>query len=196
MVWPLKNNYNQMKLISRFVFWISGWSLNNQWPEGLKKAVLIAIPHTSNWDILYARAAFFLMDIPVRFTIKKEVMVGPLGWMLRGLGAIAIDRKRIPGGRQQTYTEAMINMLNSRDELVIMVTPEGTRSAVKKWKSGFYQIALGANVPIVVGYLDYKKKEAGIGPYIYPNGDMEGQIEELKAFGRTVTGKYPEKGII
>jgi 1-acyl-sn-glycerol-3-phosphate acyltransferase len=112
-----------MKLLSRFVFWISGWSLQANWPTGLKKAVLIAIPHTSNWDILYARAAFFLMDIPVRFTIKKEVMVGPLGWLLSGLGAIAIDRKRIPGGKKQTYTEAMINMLNERDELVIMVTP-------------------------------------------------------------------------
>ncbi|HSF53090.1 MAG TPA: 1-acyl-sn-glycerol-3-phosphate acyltransferase [Algoriphagus sp.] len=185
-----------MKLLSRFVFWISGWTLNNQWPTGLKKAVLIAIPHTSNWDILYARAAFFLMDIPVRFTIKKEVMVGPLGWLLSGLGAIAIDRKKAAGRKKQTYTEAMINMLNEREELVIMVTPEGTRQAVKKWKSGFYHIALEANVPIVVGYLDYKKKEAGIGPCIHPNGDLEGQIEELKAFGRTVTGRHPEKGII
>jgi 1-acyl-sn-glycerol-3-phosphate acyltransferase len=185
-----------MKLLSLFVFWISGWSLNVNWPDGLKKAVLIAIPHTSNWDILYARAAFFLMDIPVRFTIKKEVMVGPLGWLLSSLGAIAIDRKRVPGGRKQTYTEAMISMLNERDELVIMVTPEGTRSQVKKWKSGFYNIALGAKVPIVVGYLDYKKKEAGIGPCIYPNGNMNEQIEELKTFGRTVTGKYPEKGIL
>ena len=185
-----------MKALSRFVFWISGWSLNNQWPKGLKKAVLIAIPHTSNWDILYARAAFFLMDIPVRFTIKKEAMVGPLGWLLSALGAIAIDRKRVPGGRKQTYTEAMVGMLNAREELVIMVTPEGTRNAVKKWKTGFYHIALDANVPVIVGYLDYKKKEAGIGPCIYPNGDMDGQIEELKAFGRTVTGRHPKKGII
>lgn len=184
-----------MKFLSRIVFWITGWSLNDNWPKGLKKAVMIAIPHTSNWDLLYARAAFYLMDIPVKFTIKKEVMVGPLGWLIKGLGGIAIDRKRIPGGRKQTYTEAMVNMLKESDELVIMVTPEGTRSAVKKWKSGFYHIALGADVPVVVGYLDYKKKEAGIGPAIYPNGDMEGQIEEMMAFGRTVTGKYPEKGI-
>ena len=120
-----------MKLLSRFIFWITGWKLNANWPNGLKKAVLIAIPHTSNWDILYARAAFYLMDIPVRFTIKKEVMIGPLGWLLSGLGAIPIDRKRIPGGRKQTYTEAMIQMLKERDELVVMVTPEGTRSAVK-----------------------------------------------------------------
>ena len=185
-----------MKSISRFLFWITGWKLVGKWPDGVKNAVLIAIPHTSNWDILYARAAFFLLDIPVKFTIKKEAMVGPLGWLLAGLGAISIDRKRVPGGRKQTYTEAMIGMLKEREDLVIMVTPEGTRSAVKKWKTGFYHIAEGAGVPIVVGFLDYKKKEAGIGPHIFLNGNMDEQIEELKDFGRTVTGKHPEKGII
>ena len=162
-----------MKFLSRIVFWLSGWKLNVGWPKDLKKAVLIAIPHTSNWDLLYARAAFFLMDIPVKFTIKKEVMVGPLGWLIKVLGGIAIDRQRIPGGRKQTYTEAMVNMLKESEELVIMVTPEGTRSYAPKWKSGFYHIALGANVPIVIGYLDYKKKEAGIGPIIYPDGNMD-----------------------
>jgi 1-acyl-sn-glycerol-3-phosphate acyltransferase len=111
------------------------------------------------------------------------------------LGGIAIDRKRVPGGRKQTYTEAMTTMLKESEELVIMVTPEGTRSYAPKWKSGFYHIALGANVPIVIGYLDYKKKVAGIGPIIYPNGNMDEQIEEMKEFGRTVTPKYPEKGI-
>ncbi|RZS97733.1 1-acyl-sn-glycerol-3-phosphate acyltransferase [Cecembia calidifontis] len=185
-----------MKLLSRLVFWIAGWKLNAAWPKDLKKAVLIAIPHTSNWDLLYARAAFYLMDIPVRFTIKKEVMVGPLGWFIKSLGGIAIDRKRIPGGRKQTYTEAMTNMLKEADELVIMVTPEGTRSHAPKWKTGFYHVALGAGVPVVIGYLDYKKKEAGIGPIIQPNGKMEEQIEEMMAFGRTVTAKYPEKGIL
>lgn len=184
-----------MKLLSRFVFWITGWKLKVGWPEGLKKAVLIAIPHTSNWDLLYARAAFYLMDIPVKFTIKKEAMVGPLGWMIKGLGGIAIDRKRIPGGRKQTYTEAMTNMLKESDELVIMVTPEGTRSYVPKWKTGFYHIALGANVPVVIGFLDYKNKVAGIGPVIQPNGEMDAQIEEMMAFGRTIQGRHPEKGI-
>lgn len=184
-----------MKFLSRIVFWISGWKLNLGWPNDLKKAVVIAIPHTSNWDLLYARAAFFLMDIPVKFTIKKEVMVGPLGWLIKALGGIGIDRKRIPGGRKQTYTEAMTTMLKESEELVIMVTPEGTRSYAPKWKSGFYHIALGADVPIVIGYLDYKKKEAGIGPVIYPNGNMDGQIEAMKEFARTVTPKYPEKGI-
>jgi len=184
-----------MKLLSRFLFWITGWKVTGGWPKGLKKAVLIAIPHTSNWDLLYARAAFFIMDIPVRFTIKKEIMVGPMGWFIKGLGGIAIDRKKASGKRKQTYTEAMINMLKERDELVIMVTPEGTRSYAPKWKTGFYHIALGAEVPVVIGFLDYKKKEAGIGPVIHPNGMILEQIEEMMVFGRTITGKHPDQGI-
>ena len=185
-----------MKLLARFVFWISGWTFKGSMPEGVKKAVLIAVPHTSNWDLLYARAGFFLMDIPVRYTIKNELMKGPLGWVLKELGGIAIDRKKIPGGRKQTYTEAMINMLKEADDLVIMVTPEGTRKQVKRWKTGFYHVALGADVPVVIGYLDYKKKEAGIGPIFYPDGNMDAQIEEMKAFGRTIVPRHPEKGVL
>lgn len=184
-----------MKLLARFIFWITGWKVAGEWPQGLKKAVLIAIPHTSNWDIIYARAAFYLLDVPVRFTIKKEVMVGPLGWIIKGVGGIAIDRKRVAGKKTQTYTQAMISMLKERDELVMMVTPEGTRSYAPKWKTGFYHIALGAEVPVVIGYLDYKLKVAGIGPVIIPSGDMDKDIEEMKAFGRTVTPKHPENGI-
>lgn len=184
-----------MKLLARFIFWITGWTVGGEWPEGLKKAVLIAIPHTSNWDLLYARAAFYILDVPVRFTIKKEVMVGPLGWLIKGLGGIAIDRKRVSGKRKQTYTDAMISMLKDRDQLVIMVTPEGTRSYAPKWKSGFYHIAMGAEVPVVIGYLDYKLKEAGIGPVIYPSGDRDQDIRIMQDFGRKITPKYPEKGI-
>ncbi|MBD3630253.1 1-acyl-sn-glycerol-3-phosphate acyltransferase [Cyclobacterium sp.] len=184
-----------MKLLAKLIFWISGWKISGKWPDGVKKAVLIAIPHTSNWDLLYARSAFFLMDVPVRFTIKKEVMVGPLGWLIKSLGGISIDRKRMPGRRKQTYTEAMIQMLKEREELVIMVTPEGTRSYAPRWKTGFYHIASGADVPIVVGFLDYKRKLAGIGPVVRPNGKMEEQMEEMKAFGRTITGKHPDQGI-
>ncbi|EON77082.1 acyltransferase family protein [Lunatimonas lonarensis] len=184
-----------MKLLARLVFWITGWKISGGMPKGVRKAVLIAIPHTSNWDLLYARAAFYLMEVPVRFTIKKEIMVGPLGWLIKSLGGIAIDRKKVSGKRKQTYTEAMIQMLKEQEELVIMVTPEGTRSYAPKWKSGFYHIALGAEVPILVGFLDYKTKTAGIGPMIVPDGRMDEQIEEMMVFGRTITGKYPEKGI-
>ena len=184
-----------MKLLARLIFWISGWKISGKWPEGLKKAVLIAIPHTSNWDLIYALSAFYLMEVPVKFTIKMEIMVGPLGWLIKALGGIPIDRKKVIGKRKQTYTEAMIQMLNESDELVMMVTPEGTRSYAPRWKSGFYHIALGAEVPVVVGFLDYKRKLAGIGPVIQPNGNLQEQMEEMKAFGRTITGKYPDQGI-
>ncbi|MHA7131358.1 1-acyl-sn-glycerol-3-phosphate acyltransferase [Algoriphagus namhaensis] len=184
-----------MKLLARFIFWITGWSFNGTWPKEMKKAVLIAIPHTSNWDLLYALCGFYLMEVPVKYTIKNELMVGPLGWLLKGLGGIGIDRKRIPGGKRQTYTQAMITMLEEAENLVIMVTPEGTRSQVKKWKTGFYHIAKGANVPVVIGYLDYQKKEAGLGPIFHLEGDMDAQIEEMKAFGRQVVPRHPEKGI-
>lgn len=184
-----------MRTLALLVFWLTGWKISGKWPDNVKKAVLIAVPHTSNWDLLYARAAFYIMRVPVKFTIKKEVMVGPLGWLIKSLGGIPIDRKRVSGKRKQTYTEVMIQMLNEKEELVMMVTPEGTRSYAPKWKSGFYHIALGAEVPIVIGFLDYKNKLAGIGPMIQPNGQMESQIAELMAFGRTVTGKYPNQGI-
>lgn len=184
-----------MKLLARFIFWIAGWKVAGEWPKGLRKAVLIAIPHTSNWDLIYARAAFYLLDVPVKFTIKKEVMVGPLGWIIKAVGGISIDRKKVAGKRTQTYTQAMIGMLKESEELVMMVTPEGTRSYAPKWKTGFYHIALGAEVPVVIGYLDYKLKKAGIGPVIIPSGNMDEDIEAMKAFGRTVTAKYPENGI-
>lgn len=184
-----------MKVLARFVLWISGWKVVGNWPEGLKKAVLIAIPHTSNWDLLYARAAFYIMDIPVKFTIKKEVMVGPLGWLIRILGGIAIDRKKVAGKRKQTYTETMVSMLQNQDELVIMVTPEGTRSYAPRWKTGFYHIAMGAGVPVVIGYLDYRLKHAGIGPTIYPSGNIDLDIEKMREFGKSVTAKFPENGV-
>ncbi|HLW20056.1 MAG TPA: 1-acyl-sn-glycerol-3-phosphate acyltransferase [Cyclobacteriaceae bacterium] len=184
-----------MKLLARFILWISGWKVVGKWPEGLRKAVLIAVPHTSNWDLIYARAAFYILNVPVKFTIKKEIMVGPLGWIIKGVGGIAIDRKRGAGKKKQTYTQAMISMLKERDELVMMVTPEGTRSYAPKWKTGFYHIAMGAEVPVVMGYLDYKLKEAGVGPMIIPSGDMDKDIEIMKDFGRTVTPKFPENGV-
>ena len=184
-----------MKALAQLVLKIAGWKVVGGYPANTPKSVMIAAPHTSNWDLLYARAAFFIMGVPVRYTIKKEVMVGPLGWFLKKLGAIAIDRKRKVSGKQMTYVENMVQMLKERDELVIMITPEGTRSYAKRWKSGFYHIALEAGVPIILGYLDYKKKHAGIGPVFHPTGDYEKDLEEIQSFYRGVTAKYPEKGV-
>ena len=177
---------------------IAGWKVVGGIPEDLKKAVIIAAPHTSYWDFLYARAAFFIMGIPMKITIKKEVVEHPYyGWFVRGLGAIAIDRNPKKGTLKTkvSMVDAMVNLINEHDELIMMVTPEGTRKKVARWKSGFYRVAEKANVPIILGYLDYSKKHAGVGPVFYPTGDIDKDVEEIKAFYRPIKGKYPELGV-
>lgn len=185
-----------LKLIARLLFKITGWKQVGEYPKDLKKSVMIAAPHTSNWDIIFARAAFFIMDVPLKFTVKKEHMNKPWGPILKFLGAIPIDRNRKIDSlnKRNTMVNAMISLFE-RDELVILITPEGTRKYVPKWKTGFYHLAVGAKVPIVLGYLDYKEKHAGIGPILYPSGNIDEDMKIIMDFYRTKTGKYPEQGV-
>ncbi|UOQ71144.1 1-acyl-sn-glycerol-3-phosphate acyltransferase [Hymenobacter cellulosilyticus] len=176
---------------SRFWFKITGWRLGPQVPAGIPKSMMIAAPHTSNWDFMFARAAFYLMDVDVRFTVKKSwVDIPVLGKLMLALGALPVDRQK-----NNSLVDGMVNLFNERDELVILITPEGTRAYQPRWKKGFYFAAMGANVPILLGYLDYKNKEAGVGPAFWPTGDYEKDLEEIKAFYRTKTGRFPEKGV-
>jgi 1-acyl-sn-glycerol-3-phosphate acyltransferase len=188
-----------MRWISLMLFKISGWKFIGEYPQEYQKSVMIAAPHTSNWDILFARAAFFILRVPVKFTIKEEWLKTPIGPILRWLGAIGIERKdkNDPNRKKKiSFVDAMVEIFNQREKLVILITPEGTRKYVKEWKSGFYHIANGAGVPIILGFLDYEKKEAGIGPTIHPTGNFEEDLEKIKSFYRTVKGKYPEQGVL
>lgn len=183
-----------MYYIVKFFYWLSGWKMNNQMPKEIRKCVMLAIPHTSNWDLYYARMAFVLMKIPVRFTVKKEWLRFPFGLLMKPIGAIGIDRSpKVAGQERKSMVEAMTDLFNSTDELVIMVTPEGTRSKSTKWKSGFYHVAMNAKVPIGLGYLDYKTKTAGVGKMIYPSGDYIKDMKEIMDFYKDITAKYPEK---
>ena len=187
-----------LKFIARFLFKLSGWKVKGQLPADVKKCVMIAAPHTSNWDLFYARAAFFILGIPIRYTIKKEMMrYFPLNVVLKWLGAIPVERNQAKAARagQGSMVHAMAKLFHDRDELVIMVTPEGTRKFVKRWKSGFYLVALRANVPIALGYLDYKNKHAGIGPVVYPSGNMKEDMYTILGFYEKIEGKYPEQGV-
>lgn len=179
-----------MKWISKFIFWLTDWKIVGDSPKALKKYVMIAAPHTSNWDLLYARAAYYIMGIRVRYTIKNELFFFPLGILLKAMGGIPIDRK-IKGN----MVDKMVDLYADWEELALLVTPEATRSYAPEWKKGFYFIALNAEVPIVCGYLDYEKKHAGIGPTIMPTGDYEADLKEIKNFYSTVTPKYPEQGV-
>jgi 1-acyl-sn-glycerol-3-phosphate acyltransferase len=176
---------------SRFWFWLNGWKLASVVPPGITKGMMIAAPHTSNWDLLYARGAFFLMNLPVRFTVKKEWVDNKfVGGLVRSLGALPVDRSR-----NNSLVDGMVQMLNDNEEMIILITPEGTRSYQPKWRKGFYFAAMAAKVPILLGFLDYKNKEAGVGPVFWPTGDYEADLEQIKAFYRTKAGRFPEKGV-
>lgn len=179
-----------MRLLSKILFWLKGWKVVGEVPKDLKKFVMVAAPHTSNWDFLYARAAFFIMGIRLRFTIKKELFFFPLNLFLKASGGIPIDRKT-----KGNMVDKMADLYSNWEELALLVTPEGTRSYAKEWKKGFYFVALKAQVPIVCGYLDYAKKHAGIGPIIEPTGDYEADLKQIQDFFKTVTPKFPEQGV-
>jgi 1-acyl-sn-glycerol-3-phosphate acyltransferase len=187
-----------LKSISKLIFWFTGWQVKGSVPDDLKKAVIIAAPHTSYWDFFYARAAFFIMGIPVKITVKAEVVNAPVvGWVARQFGAIAIDRTPKAGSAKSktSMVDAMVNLINDRDHLIMMVTPEGTRKYVPRWKTGFYKVAEMAEVPIILGYLDYKHKFAGVGPVFYPTGDYKADLPEIKGFYKDKQGKFPELGV-
>lgn len=186
------------KILSKFIFWITGWKVVGGVPKEVKKAVIIAAPHTSYWDFMYARAAFFIIEVPVKITVKKEVVNFPVfGWFIKQMGAIGIDRNPKNAGlkRKKSMVDAMVDLIKNKEQLIMMVTPEGTRKKVSRWKTGFYRVAEQAGVPIILGFLDYKKKEAGIGSLFNPTGNIDDDIEIIRNFYRTKVGKYPEQGV-
>lgn len=170
-----------------FLFNLNGWKIVGTVPPEIKKAVVIAAPHTSNWDFIYAMAIFRMLKLNVRYLIKKEVNFFPLSILLKNTGAIPVERSK-----KQNLTDQIIEKFNQSEELLVTVPAEGTRKRVDKWKSGFYYAALGANVPILPGYLDYKRKEGGFGAPIYPTGNVEEDLLKLRKFFEDKTGKYPE----
>ena len=188
-------------MIKRFCRWwfqLKGWKVISAIPEknsasDIHKYVIIGAPHTSNWDFIYGMAALDLMKLPAKFTIKKEWMFFPVGGFLRRLGAIAIDRKPKPVIRQKNMSTVMVDLLDAAtDDLMIVITPEATRSRREKWKSGFYHVAKRAGVPILLGYIDYAKKECGIKEIIYPTDDIHVDMRKIMSHYQNITPKHPE----
>lgn len=182
------------KKLAKFLLSLSGWRMAPDIPPEVQRCVIIAAPHTSNWDIWYARLSFFIMDIPLRFTIKKEWMRFPLKHLIKWLGGLPIDRRpRRDTGERPSYVELMATLFEQYGSIAVMVTPEGTRSLRTQWKTGFYYAALKAGVPICLGYLDYANKVAGVGPAILPSGDLEADMRKIMDFYRPIQGKYPQQ---
>jgi 1-acyl-sn-glycerol-3-phosphate acyltransferase len=176
-------------LTKLFVIWfkIKGWKVGGTIPSEIKKCVVIAAPHTSNWDFVYSLATFRILGLPVNYLAKKELFKFPMTSLLRATGGIPVIRSK-----SQNLVETIVEKFNESEHLYLMIPAEGTRKRVEKWKSGFYYAAVGAKVPILMGYLDYKNREAGFGPVLYPSGDIDKDLNLIKDFYRTMTGKNHE----
>ena len=179
-----------MKKIAGFIFWILGWKIDDRPPDGLKKCVIVIGPHTSNWDFVLGRLAFFMYGVDAKFLIKKELFIPPLSWILRGLGGIPVDRSK-----RNNLTETALKYFKDKETMFIVFSPEGTRSYNPNWKKGFYYIAQKAEVPIYICYVDYSKKIGGFHSIFYPTGDVNADIDYIKSILKNYKGKFPEKGI-
>jgi len=175
------------------MFWLRGWKVDKNLPPEIQKCIVVAAPHTSNWDYWYLIAAFGILKRRMRVTIKKEWTRFPFGLLTVPMGAIVVDRSpKTPDAPRPSLVEAMIRLFEDKKNLIIVVTPEGSRSKRDEWKTGFYHVAQGAGVPICLGYVDYKNKIAGIAKAIYPT-DFEQDMREIMAFYKTITPRFPKK---
>ena len=178
------------KLAKRFLKLI-GWQVVGPAPD-IPKYVLISAPHTSNFDFFYMFLVSRIFGIRIQFMGKASLFRGPLGPISRALGGVPVSRNS-----RQNLVAQMVQAFNERDSLILSVPPAGTRKKTQYWKSGFYYIALGAQVPLVCGFVDYGRKRVGVGPTIMPTGDTEADLDKIRDFYADITGKHPEgKSII
>lgn len=172
--------------VARFLLWLGGWTSVGQVP-GVRKAVLIAAPHTSNWDGFWAIVYKVHVGLDIRWFVKDSMFWFPMSMLLRSFGAIPLDRKRA----SLAVNEA-IAAFDNNETFFFGLAPEGTRSRTSGWKSGFYRIAEGANVPVVCGFLDYDNKRLGLGPMLTLTGDKDADMAILKSYYSSISGRWPE----
>lgn len=167
---------------------LCGWRLETEWPLH-PKFVVIAAPHTSNWDLPFMLATSYAMQVPISWMGKHTLFSPPFGWILKGVGGIPIDRRK-----HHNVVRWAVEQFEQSERLALAVPAKGTRGKADYWKSGFYHIAMGAGVPIGMGYLDYGKKTCGIKGFVLPTGDVRADMDRIRAFYHDVEGKYPALG--
>lgn len=172
--------------LSKIILSLSGWKVTGNLPTE-KKFVAVEAPHTSMWDFVIGRLFFYSIGYKPRFLMKKELFFFPLGWILKRMGGIPVDRST-----KGDTVEKMIDRFKKEKQLALIITPEGTRKKVMEWKLGFYYIARSANVPIVPAFLDYHKKIIGIGDSFYATENIDNDILRIRNFVKQATPKYPE----
>jgi 1-acyl-sn-glycerol-3-phosphate acyltransferase len=166
-----------------------GWKISDQIGiEQVPKCVMIAAPHTSNWDYYYTMLIFYGMGVKLRFLAKHTLFKFPMGGLMRATGGIPVNRSK-----NNFLIPKMIKLFEASDELILLIAVEGTRSYTQKWKPGFYHIAQSAQVPIVLGYLDYARKTGGFDSVYNPTGNYDKDLAEIQQRYTKFTGKHPKQ---
>ena len=165
------------------------WRANGVVPEP-RKFVIIAAPHTSNWDFVYFLGLTEDLGVKPHFMAKTSLFRWPITNFMLDMGGVPVDRSS-----NRNYVQQMIDEFGRRDEFMLTIAPEGTRGTVKAWKTGFYHIAVGAGVPLVLGMMDYGSKTGGLGPAIWPTGDYQADMAKVAEIYAKVKPKHPAKGM-
>lgn len=163
---------------------LTGWRVEGEFPKNIDKAMIIAAPHTSNWDMPFSLMMAFKLQLPVYWLGKDSIFKFPFGPLMRWMGGIAVTRSR-----STNMVDSIVQRYQQEDKLLIMMAPEGTRSKVKEWKSGFYYMANGAQVPIILGFIDYPNKRGGIGPTFTPTGNYQQDLQQMQQYYQQYRGK-------
>lgn len=184
---PVVNTF--LRAFSRITLRLTGWTVEGQLPDKATKSVLIAAPHTSNWDLPYTLMLAFVLRLRVYWMGKHSLFKGPLGPVMRWLGGIPVNREQA----NNLVASSAEAMRLATGPMQLIVPPEGTRAKTRYWKTGFYYIAQTAGVPIVMAYMDYSTRRSGLGPLFQPTGDVEADMAAIKAFYAPFKGKNADQ---
>jgi len=182
-----KQRYTLSQSFARAVLRLFGWRVEDHRPEG-KKYVLIGAPHTSNWDFIYMLLFRTALGLRVHWAAKDTFFRGPWGALWKKMGGLPVNRRS-----RNNFVDQIVAAFQQCEEMILVIAPEGTRSMAGYWKSGFYYIAVGAGVPIALGFLDYGRKVGGIGPSFCPTGDIYADFAAIREFYTGIAGKHPRR---
>jgi len=178
---------NLFRGISLLLLKILGWKKVGQLPAEEKFVVIVA-PHTSNWDLFYGILLAFAFGVDPRYIAKNQLFRRPFSSLMKWLGGLPVDRTS-----SHHTTDQMIRVFRENKNFILALAPEGTRHKTKGWRSGFYHIATGARVPILLAFINYQNKSGGAGPLVYPTGNIRDDMKVIADFYGTVKGKHPDK---
>ena len=182
--------------VARLITRINGWTLVGEAPPELDRCVFVFAPHTSNWDFFHGVSCMLSMGAPVKVVIKKFWMRFPFGLLVRPLGGVGIERSRNPDGTKRNQVEMLATLFRQYDKIALIITPEGSRSARKQWKTGFYYIARSAGVPIVTLTGDYSNRTVKFGPVFSGDESLDTVMRSMMKFFRNGVAVNPENFVL